>query len=106
MPSSVRTTMWVFGTLSAAMAAGYGVLFTVVGDFRDEYGISESQVGFIIGLGFLSAFIAQVFIAPVADRGHPIRRGTFRTRARPGRLTARPGTDRAGPPSPADARCA
>lgn len=48
---------------------GYGVLFTVVGDFRDEYGISETAIGAVIGTGFLAAFVAQVFIAPLADRG-------------------------------------
>lgn len=48
---------------------GYGVLFTVVGDFRDEYGISETAIGGVIGTGFLAAFVAQVFIAPLADRG-------------------------------------
>ena len=62
-----------FGTLSAALAAGYGVLFTVVGDFRDEYGISETLIGVIIGAGFLSAFVAQILIAPLADRGHARR---------------------------------
>ncbi|NND02578.1 MAG: MFS transporter [Acidimicrobiia bacterium] len=60
---------WVFGALSAALSAGYGVLFTVVGDFRDQYGISETAIGVVIGVGFLAAFVAQVFIAPVADRG-------------------------------------
>lgn len=60
---------WVFGALSAALSAGYGVLFTVVGDFRDQYGISETAIGLVIGIGFLSAFVAQVFIAPIADRG-------------------------------------
>jgi len=60
---------WVFGALSAALSAGYGVLFTVVGDFRDEYGISETAIGLVIGAGFLSAFVAQVLIAPIADRG-------------------------------------
>ncbi|MCP3972871.1 MAG: MFS transporter [bacterium] len=60
---------WVFGALSAALSAGYGVLFTVVGDFRDEYGISETAIGLVIGIGFLAAFVAQVFIAPIADRG-------------------------------------
>lgn len=59
----------LLGALSASLAAGYGVLFTVVGDYRDAYGISETQVGVIIGLGFLSAFVAQVFLAPIADRG-------------------------------------
>ena len=52
---------------------GYGVLFTVVGDFRDEYGISETAIGFVIGVGFLAAFFAQVFIAPFGDRGHARR---------------------------------
>jgi len=45
------------------------VLFTVVGDFRDQYGINETAIGAVIGAGFLSAFVAQIFIAPVADRG-------------------------------------
>lgn len=60
---------WVFGILAATMSAGYGVLFTVVGDFRDQYGISESAIGVVIGSGFLAAFVAQIFIAPIADRG-------------------------------------
>ncbi len=45
------------------------MLFTVVGDFRDEYGINETAIGVVIGVGFLSAFVAQIFIAPIADRG-------------------------------------
>lgn len=48
---------------------GYGVLFTIVGDYRSAYGMSETEIGFIIGLGFLSAFFAQLILAPVADRG-------------------------------------
>lgn len=63
----------VFGALSAALTSGYGVLFTVVGDYRDEYGISETEIGMLIGAGFLSAFVAQIFIAPIADRGHARR---------------------------------
>jgi len=60
---------WVFASLTAALSAGYGVLFTVVGDFRDEYGISATAIGIVIGAGFLAGFVAQVFIAPIADRG-------------------------------------
>jgi len=55
--------------LSACQTAGYGVLFTVVGDFRAAYGISDAGVGLIIGVGFLAGFLSQVFIAPIADRG-------------------------------------
>lgn len=58
------------GGLSASLAMGYGVLFTIVADFRDAYGISETAIGWLIGVGFIAAFFAQTFIAPVADRGH------------------------------------
>ena len=64
---------WYFSVLSAALACGYGVLFTIVGDFRDEYGISETAIGVLIGSGFLTAFVAQILIAPVADRGQARR---------------------------------
>jgi MFS family permease len=62
--------MVAFGGLSALLAAGYGVLFTIVDDYREEYGISETAIGFVIGAGFISAFVSQVTIAPLADRGH------------------------------------
>jgi MFS family permease len=59
--------LWLVG---AFLAAGYGVLFTLLDDFRDEYGIGESALGAVIGVGFIAGFIAQVVIAPLADRGH------------------------------------
>lgn len=64
------TLLLAFGGLMAALAAGYGVLFTIVADYRDEYGISETAIGVVIGVGFLSGFLAQITIAPLADRGH------------------------------------
>ncbi len=54
----------------ACLAAGYGVLFTIVDDFRDDYGISETAIGVVIGVGFLAGFLSQLMIAPFADRGH------------------------------------
>lgn len=60
----------VFGLVGAFLASGYGALFTLLDDFRDEYGISETALGFVIGIGFIAGFIAQVLIAPLADRGH------------------------------------
>jgi len=60
----------LFGGLSALLAAGYGVLFTIVDDYRSEYGISETAIGVVIGVGFIAGFVSQVLIAPLADRGH------------------------------------
>ena len=62
--------IFTFGLLTALLASGYGVLFTMLDDFRDEYGIAEGALGAIIGIGFFSGFVAQVAIAPFADRGH------------------------------------
>jgi len=59
-----------FGILTACLAAGYGVLFTMLDNFRDAYGIGEGALGLVIGVGFLAGFFAQVLIAPIADRGH------------------------------------
>lgn len=72
-PVMGRSRVLTFGLLTSVMASGYGVMFTVLDDFRSEYGISESRLGFIVGIGFISSFLAQVFLAPIADRGHARR---------------------------------
>lgn len=69
-PPSPWTMLFAFGGLMATLAAGYGVLFTIVDDYKTEYGISESSIGIVIGIGFLSGFLSQVVVAPYADRGH------------------------------------
>lgn len=58
-----------YSVLLATMSAGYGVLFTLIGDYRDAYGIPESILGWIIGVGFIAEFAAQLLIAPLGDRG-------------------------------------
>lgn len=65
-----RRLVLTFGLLTALFAAGYGVMFTVLDDFRDTYGIAASSLGLIVAVGFFSSFVAQVFFAPLADRGH------------------------------------
>lgn len=61
--------MLAVAILSASLASGYGVLFTLVGDFRDLYGVSEAMIGVIMGAGFITSFVAQLFLAPFGDRG-------------------------------------
>ncbi len=65
-----RSVVVVFGALTGLFASGYGVMFTVLDEFRDEYGIGEGALGLIVAMGFLSSFLAQVTLAPLADRGH------------------------------------
>ena len=72
-PPSPLILLFAFGGLMASLAAGYGVLFTIVADYRDQYGISEAAIGVVIGTGFMSGFLAQITIAPLADRGHARR---------------------------------
>lgn len=68
-PSALRITI-AFGGLMAMLAAGYGVIFTIVDDYKNEYGLDQTDVGLVIGLGFIAGFLSQVFVAPYADRGH------------------------------------
>lgn len=63
----------MFSVLTGTFSAGYGVMFTVLDDFRDEYGISDSSLGAIISVGFFASFFAQVFLASLADRGYARR---------------------------------
>lgn len=63
----------MLGLVGGLLAAGYGALFAMLDDIRDEYGISESALGGIIGIGFIAGFVAQTTIAPLADRGHARR---------------------------------
>jgi len=68
-----RGRVMTLALLGALSAMGYGVMFTVLDDYRDEFGIPAAQLGFIVGLGFVAAFVAQVVLAPIADRGHARR---------------------------------
>lgn len=55
----------VYGLLASA----YGLMFTLLDDWRDAYGIPESRLGAIIAIGFFTTFFSQVVLAPIADRG-------------------------------------
>ena len=65
-----RRPVVTYGLMTAVLASGYGVMFTVLDDFRDEYGIQEYWLGAVVGVGFLASFVSQIALAPIADRGH------------------------------------
>ncbi len=60
----------LFGLASAATSAGYGVVFALLDQYRDIDHIGGGALGAVIGIGFLAGFLAQIAIAPQADRGH------------------------------------
>ncbi len=67
---STRRTVWSLLLTAAVLSQGYGVMFTLIGRFRDDYGISEGRLGLVVGAGFFMSFLGQLLIAPLADRGH------------------------------------
>ncbi|MBJ7489831.1 MAG: MFS transporter [Ilumatobacteraceae bacterium] len=65
-----KRTLYLLQATTALGGMGYGVMFTVLDDFRDKYGITESQLGLIVGVGFITGFLSQILFAPQADKGH------------------------------------
>ena len=53
----------------AVKSSAYGVMFTMLDDYREQFGISEGSLGLVIAIGFFTSFFAQLTIAPLADRG-------------------------------------
>jgi MFS family permease len=53
----------------AVKSSSYGVMFTMLDDYREQFGINEGSLGLVIAVGFFTSFFAQLTIAPMADRG-------------------------------------
>ena len=68
-PGTART-FWPYFIVTGSLSMGYGSLFTLLAEFREKLGFSETELGFIIAVGFLAGFIAQVGLARFADRGY------------------------------------
>ena len=57
--------------LSIAITMGsLASVVTLLGDLRDEFGLTETEVGLVVGAGFFTAFITQLTLGRLADRGH------------------------------------
>ncbi len=56
--------------MAACLSMGYGFIFTMLGELRDEFDFSDSGVGAIAASGFLAGFVAQATLSRYADRGH------------------------------------
>src|SRR3954463_384739 len=69
--ASKRVPMLLYAA-TALEAMGYGAIFALLAELKDEYGISGWGIGLIGGTSFLAALLAQVSLARYADRGHTV----------------------------------
>lgn len=57
--------------IAQAIALGsLASVITLLGDIRDEFGLSETQIGLVVGAGFFSAFVTQLTLGRLADLGY------------------------------------
>ena len=68
-PCSVRS-FWPYFMVTGALSMGYGSLFTLLAEFRDKFGFSETELGFITAVGFFAGVMAQFGLARFADQGY------------------------------------
>ena len=52
------------------LTASIGVVFGLIASLQDELGFADSVLGLIAAAAFFSAVVAQLLLAPLADRGY------------------------------------
>ena len=67
---SQRWSLAPYFALILVTTMSLGAVFTMLAEFRDRLGISESGIGFMVAMGFFAAFAGQMVLARFADRGH------------------------------------
>ena len=67
---STNRTFLPYFIVSGSLSLGYGSIYTLLPDLRDELGFSEQQLGVLVGVGFFAGFFAQVVLSRYADRGY------------------------------------
>ena len=61
--------LWYYLAQGLCMGSLSSVI-TLLGDLRDEFELSDTQVGLIVSAGFFTAFVTQITLARLADRGY------------------------------------
>lgn len=51
-------------------AAANSVVFASMSELQEQYGYADAALGLIAGTGFAMGLVVQLFVAPLADRGH------------------------------------
>ncbi|NCU80969.1 MAG: MFS transporter [Acidimicrobiia bacterium] len=53
-----------------ATASANSVVFASMSELQEQYKYADSALGLIAGTGFAMGLLVQLFVAPLADRGH------------------------------------
>lgn len=59
----------VVGAMVTLSAASF-VIFPLIPSLQDDLGVTTAQIGYLAAAGFGAALIAELLVAPAADRGH------------------------------------
>ncbi len=59
----------VVGAMVTLSAASF-VIFPLIPSLQDDLGVSTAQIGYLAAAGFGAALVAELIVAPAADRGH------------------------------------
>ncbi len=75
-PERGRTRTWpILEITSFFLTVNAGVVFVLLEDLREAYGLSDTEVGLIASSGFVAALVVTLALAPLADRGHVVSTG-------------------------------
>jgi len=72
-PGPDRSTSILLLGITCLLGTGVGLVFPLLAEIQDTFGFSTAGLGLISGSAFLSALIAGLFFAGLADRGHAKR---------------------------------
>jgi len=68
-PGSGATQLPILAA-AVVIGAGVGMIFPLLAEIQDQFGLSTSALGLISGASFLSAVVSGLLLAGLADRGH------------------------------------
>lgn len=66
---AVAVRAWLIYITNFLMTASLGVVFVFLEDVQVDYGLADWEIGAVAGAGFGAALVAQLLLAPLADRG-------------------------------------
>jgi MFS family permease len=68
-PSKTGPSLTPYFLILFGASAGLGSIIVLLAEIRNELGFTETGIGLAIAAGFAAAFVANIIMAPHADRG-------------------------------------